>query len=449
VSDLWVWMNGERVGTWTSSRAATHKLTYESGWIESPRGRPLSLSLPFTADRTIAGDKVAHFFENLLPDSRAIRQRVGRRLGMDGDDSFELLTAIGRDCVGAVQLLPPDTTPAGFDQVRGTRLTPEQVEQHLLRVTVDSQLAPDENAHDAWRISLAGAQEKTALLRIGDDWYLPSGATPSTHILKLPLGLVGNQRADMRDSVYNEWLCLALLEALGLPAARSEVLSFGAQTVLCVERFDRQWVTPEGVPPWIVRLPQEDMCQALGLPPGQKYEVTDARGRTSGPTMDMLLHLLTTGAEPVADASLFLLAQLMFWVLGNTDGHGKNFSVFLQPGQTYAMTPLYDVISLWPMVGNAPSQMRQREMRLAIALRARKVRRKLDDIQAQDWVEAAHRHGLIELPSQMHALLLEVPAAVERALARRPEGFPQRLLDKMLPRILARAAQAAERIAAA
>jgi serine/threonine-protein kinase HipA len=442
-------MNGERVGTWTTTRAATHKLTYEPSWVESPRGRPLSLSLPFTADPTLVGNNVAHFFDNLLPDSRAIRQRVGKRLGVNGDDSFELLTAIGRDCVGAVQLLPPEATPDGFDQVNGTRLTPEQVEQHLLGVTVDPPFAPDENADDAWRISLAGAQEKTALLRINDDWYLPSGATPSTHILKLPLGLVGNQRADMRDSVYNEWLCLTLLEALGLPAAHSEVLTFGSQTVLCVERFDRRWFEPENASPWIVRLPQEDMCQALGLPPDQKYEVTDARGRTSGPTMDMLLGLLKAGDEPVEDASLFLLAQLMFWVLGNTDGHGKNFSLFLQPGQTYAMTPLYDVISLWPMVGDAPSQMRSRNMSLAIALRARKVRRKLDDIHGADWVDAARRHGLPDLPERMLALLQAVPEALAQTLAHRSDDFPPRLLDKMQPCILQRAAQAAAEITSA
>lgn len=442
-------MNGERVGTWTTTRAATHKLSYVPSWMDSPRGRPLSLSLPFTADGTLSGDKVAHFFDNLLPDSLAIRQRVGRRLGVNGDDSFELLTAIGRDCVGAVQLLPPDTEPQGFDRVTGTPLTPAQVEQHLLNVTVDPQFAPDENDGNAWRISLAGAQEKTALLRLGKDWYLPSGATPSTHILKLPLGLVGNQRADMRDSVYNEWLCLTLLDELGLPAAHSEVLTFGSQTVLCVERFDRQWHEPEGAEPWIVRLPQEDMCQALGLPPGDKYEKTDTRGRTTGPTMDALLRLLGASAEPVEDASLFLMAQLMFWVLGNTDGHAKNFSLFLQPGQTYAMTPLYDVISLWPMVGDAPSQMRQRQMSLAIALRGRKVRRKLDDIHGADWVDAARRHGLPELPERLHTLLQAVPDALARTLARCPEGFPQRLRDKLQPHILTRATQTATEIAAA
>lgn len=443
MSDLWIWMNGERVGTWTATRTGAHKLTYEPAWVESPRGRPLSLSLPFTADRTIAGDKVAHFFDNLLPDSKAIRERVGKRLGVNGGDSFELLTAIGRDCVGAVQLLPPDTEPQGFDRVTGDPLTPAQVEQYLLGVTADPQFTPDENSANAWRISLAGAQEKTALLKVGGDWYLPSGATPSTHILKLPLGLVGNQRADMRDSVYNEWLCLTLLEELGLPTAPCEVQTFGSQTVLCVERFDRRWHEPDGAGPWIVRLPQEDMCQALGLPPGQKYEITDARGRTTGPTMEALLSLLKAGADPVADASLFLLAQLMFWVLGNTDGHAKNFSLFLQPEQHYAMTPLYDVISLWPMIGDAPSQMRQRDMSLAIALRGRKVRRKLNDIHGADWVATAQRYGLPDLPGQMLTLLHSVPDALARTLARRPEGFPMRLLNKMQPRILTRAEQAA------
>lgn len=449
VNSLWIWMNGERVARWNVTRS-THQLVYEESWLASPRGRPLSLSLPLTAGRVVSGAAVEHFFGNLLPDSRVIRDRLRRRLAITGTDAFDLLAAIGRDCVGAIQLLPPEMEPRGFDRVDGVPLTTEQIEHWLLGVTADpAQLADDLFDDDAWRISLAGAQEKTALLRIGDQWCRPQGATPSTHILKLPLGLVANQRADMRDSVYNEWLCLTLLRELGLPAANGEICTFGAQTVLAVERFDRQWQQRPDGQPWIARLPQEDLCQALGLPPEQKYEVTDANGRTTGPTMDDALSVLRAGTEPDNDVALFLLAQLMNWVLGNTDAHGKNFSIFLLPGGRHAMTPLYDVISLWPIVGDAPSQLRQKQMRLALALRARRTLRKLDDIHGSDWAFAARRSGVTGLEEMMVGLMKAVPAALDHLVAHLPEGFPPRLLERMLPVIRQRAATAAATIAAA
>lgn len=442
-------MNGERVGTWSFTRSA-HQLIYEESWLNSPRSRPLSLSLPLSAGRTISGSTVESFFDHLLPDGVAMRDRIRQRFATASTDAFDLLTAIGRDCIGAIQLLPPETAPQGFDRVDGEPLTPEQIEQWLLSVTTDpARYLVDSFDDDAWRISLAGAQEKTALLRVGDQWFLPRGATPSTHILKLPLGLVANQRADMRDSVYNEWLCLTLLRELGLPAATCEVCTFGTQTVLAVERFDRKWQQRPDGPPWIVRLPQEDLCQALGLPPGQKYEVTDRKGRTTGPTMDAALRVLRAGTNPDGDVALFLLAQLMNGVLGNTDAHGKNFSIFLLPGTGHAMTPLYDVISLWPIVGDAPSQMKQKQMRLAIALRAGKTLRKLDDIGGGDWSHAARLSGVPGLQALMVATLERIPAALERCATQLPAGFPPRLWEKMVGPILARSAQAAAEIAAA
>lgn len=440
-------MNGEHVATWTVTRGS-HTLVYEDSWLASPRRRPLSLSLPLTADRGLSGAPVAHFFHNLLPDSLDIRRRIGQRLGVCSDDDFELLSAIGRDCIGAVQLLPPDGPPQGWDRVEAEPLTDIQVEQHLQAVNATRMPAELGLHDDAWRISLAGAQEKTALLKLGDQWYLPHGATPSTHILKLPLGLIGNQRANMQDSVYNEWLCLTLLRELGLPAAACEVQTFGSQTVLCVERFDRQWQLNHRGQPWIVRLPQEDFCQALGLSPDEKYEVTDRKGRTTGPTLDALLRVLHAGAEPEGDVAQLLLAQLMFWVLGNTDGHGKNFSLFLYPNnQRYALTPLYDVISLWPIVGNAPSQMQAKSMSLAIALRTPKAKRKLQDIDGADWAAVARLSGVPGLQTRMLTLLGALPAALGRVAAQAPPGFPQRLWDTIVPRVLAQAVVAAEGLA--
>jgi serine/threonine-protein kinase HipA len=110
-SELWVWMNGEPVGRWQRTRSGGHRFVYEAAWLASPRARPLSLSLPITPDRTVAGPAVAHFFDNLLPDDERIRRRVSARFQVGSTEVFALLQAIGRDCVGAGQ------PPTGFDRV--------------------------------------------------------------------------------------------------------------------------------------------------------------------------------------------------------------------------------------------------------------------------------------------------------------------------------------------
>ena len=114
-----VWMNGELVGVWRHGRTGSHVFRYEEGWLRSARARPLSLSMPITRDLQVTAAPVASYFENLLPDSTAIRKRIQTRYRTPSTEAFELLTAIGRDCVGAVQVLPERTEPAGFDRVDG------------------------------------------------------------------------------------------------------------------------------------------------------------------------------------------------------------------------------------------------------------------------------------------------------------------------------------------
>jgi serine/threonine-protein kinase HipA len=236
--------------------------------------RPLSLSLPITPDRSVTGQVVANFFDNLLPDDERLRRRVSARFRVGSTEAFELLQAIGRDCVGAVQLLPPEQPPTGFDQVRCKRMDGQAIAKHLRRVAADPGPGADQDPDDL-RISIAGAQEKTALLRVDRKWCRPLGATPTTHIIKLPLGLVGGRRLDLTHSVYKEWLCAQLLRELGLPVAATDIATFGDETVLVVERIDRQWV--DGENRWIVRLPQEDFCQALTVSSNDKLLKTRSK----------------------------------------------------------------------------------------------------------------------------------------------------------------------------
>src|SRR4051812_16276349 len=119
LSSLVIWMNGVRVGVWTQTRGA-HLLQYDPSWVESPAGRALSLSLPFTpANVAHRGSVVVNFFDNLLPDADAIRSRIRSQFATRSTETFDLLAAVGRECVGAIQLLPEGRAPVGFDRIEG------------------------------------------------------------------------------------------------------------------------------------------------------------------------------------------------------------------------------------------------------------------------------------------------------------------------------------------
>jgi serine/threonine-protein kinase HipA len=412
---LAVWMNGELVGHWSRGRGGTETFRYASQWPKSPRARPLSLSLPIpVGDTPLSGPVVANYFDNLLPERREVRERVQRLYRTRSIEAHDLLEAIGRDCIGAVQLLPEGRTPDGYDRIDGRKLADADIEE-LLRETVTNR--PGGVTDSDIRISIAGMQEKTALLRKGKTWYRPIGATPTTHILKLPLGQLPNQ-LDLRTSVENEWLCVRLLAELGLPTARVEMATFGAQRVLVVERFDRRRLRGGAEGSWIARLPQEDFCQVTGTPAHRKYEVD------GGPGMVRCLDILAAGANAGGDRLVFVLAQLAFWLLAATDGHAKNFSIHLQRDNRFTLTPLYDVLSAWPVIGKGAGKLPLQKAALAMALRGSNAHYRLSEIQARHWQALAERAGAPGAFDAMVRLVDAVEAATERAAADLPPGFP-------------------------
>ena len=413
------WMNGEFVGTWQVHRGA-HSFTYARSWLESEKSRPLSLSLPLTRTLEIKGEVVANYFDNLLPDNERIRERIGRRFKTRTLDAFALLEAIGRDCVGAVQLLPEGTTPDGWNRVACEPLTDGQVADALSAVP-DGPVARPANEAPPFRISLAGAQEKTAFVLVNGQWCRPLGATPSTHIFKLPLGVIANMsRVNMFDSVQNEWLCAQIIGALGLPIAHTEMATFGDQRALIVERFDREWMD-DGK--WIARLPQEDFCQALGLPSRLKYE------DDGGPSVAAGLTLLAGSADAETDRAAFQLAQLAFWLMAAPDGHAKNFSIFLRQGNAYEMTPLYDVLSVWPYVGKGRGQLHLRDVRLAMALRSKNTHYEIHTIRARHWHDLAMKNGGPLVWEAMQGLVDRVAPALDAVGAQLPHDFPERIWE--------------------
>lgn len=426
---LVVWANGSLVGRWDMS-AGEHRLSYANEWLASPAGRQLSLSLPFTpGNQPHRGEQVRNYFDNLLPDSDAIRRRMQEKFVARSADTFDLLFAVGRDCVGAIQLLPEGVEPEGWNRIAAQALDEAGVER-AIDTAVSAGRVMGQTHDEDLRISLAGAQEKTALLRHRGRWSRPLGATPTTHIFKLPLGLVGNMRADMTGSVENEWLCARLCSALGLPVADCEIATFGRRKVLVVERFDRALAT--GVAgTWIARLPQEDFCQALGLPGTLKYE------SDGGPGIKDVLRILDTSSRAADDKRNFVLSLLTFWLLAATDGHAKNFSIFLERGGGYRLTPLYDVLSAWPIIGNGPNQLAVKRAKLSMSLRSKNVHYHLGEIHTRHWQGLAQQSGV---PFDAFRQLVErVPAALDAVQAQLPDGFPDRIWKPVRAGILAQA----------
>lgn len=414
-----IWMNGERVGQWRLAQGQD-ELRYAPDWAHSPHSRPLSLSLPLLpGNRPHKGSIVRAFFDNLLPDSGEIRQRLVQHYGAASADPFDLLEQIGRDCVGALLLQPQDDPTPDVRRIDGEPLSDEDVARVLETVTRGGPRLGTEA--DDLRISIAGAQEKTALLWHYGQWHRPRGATPTTHIFKLPLGLIGGRRLDMSNSVENEWLCAQILRAYDLPVANTRMARFDGQRVLVVERFDRQWSDDNT---WIMRLPQEDLCQATGTPPGKKYE-TDG-----GPGIEKIMQILQGSAAAERDRAQFFRAQILFWLLCATDGHAKNFSLQLQAGGGYEMTPLYDVLSAYPLLGNGPNRISPHEVKLAMAVRSKNAHWHMNKIMRRHWNALARRCGFgVSAELVIQELIAQTPAVVTAVEDNLPADFPAEVAE--------------------
>lgn len=410
---LRVLLNNRLVGWLTKEPSGAITFRYDTEWLDWPHAIPVSLSLPMREDAW-RGAAVAAVFENLLPDSAELRNRIADKVGAEGTDAYGLLAEIGRDCVGALQFIPDyedlDIGPAGA--VAGEPVDEVAIEK-LLRRLKRAPLGLDRDQD--FRISIAGAQEKTALLRVGDQWLKPLGTTATTHIFKPPIGQLSNG-LDLSNSVENEFYCLALFAACGLQVNAAEIRTFGDTKALVIERFDRHW-TADGR---LLRLPQEDCCQALGVPPSRKYQAD------GGPGLADILDLLKGSDSPAEDQAKVLKAQVLFWLIGATDGHAKNFSVFLKPGGRYQLTPLYDILSAQPSLD--AGQISLRQMKLAMAVGKRN-RYRIDQVQARHFIQTADSAGMPKSATlaALEGVIKEVSgglAAVEPGL---PNGFPERI----------------------
>lgn len=413
---LKVVLNGRNVGKLTKAASGAIEFRYDRAWLDWEHALPVSLSLPLREEPYL-GARATDVFDNLLPDNRETRIRIAERSQAEGIDAYSLLYAIGRDCAGALQFLPPNVEPQFYDpgNIRSKPISDAEIEL-LIRNLKTSPLGLDTESD--FRISIAGVQEKTALLRRNGRWELPLGATPTTHILKPAIGKLENG-LDMSLSVENEHFCLSFLRAIGMQAARTEIATFGKTRVLIVERFDRIQRDHR-----LIRLPQEDLCQALGMPWTRKYE------NEGGPGIPQIIDLLQASDDPAADRKRFLAAQIVFWLLGATDGHAKNFSIHLSPGGRFRLAPLYDVVSAQPNVDARQISMNKYKMAMAVGDKRHYV---VGSIAARHYHQVAHRCGVpaADVTDIFDQLTRSVPDALGRTIADMPDSFPAQLEDSI------------------
>jgi len=413
-----VLLNGRLVGALHLAGSGAISFTYDPEWLAWEHAMPISLSLPLREERHQGGPVIA-YLENLLPDNQAIRERVAARVRAGGTDAWHMLEKIGRDCVGALQFVSGDIPEMGA--LEGEPVTKAQIAD-MLRNLASAPLGLKED--DDFRISIAGAQEKTALLRHEGEWIRPSGMTPTTHIFKTQLGVLPGG-IDLSDSVENEFFCMSFCRAMGMDVAEVEIVDFEDVRSLVVTRFDRRWAKDGR----LIRLPQEDFCQALSVPPSQKYQMDGGPGITEG------IGLLAGSDDPEADQRAFFRSQVLFWLLGATDGHAKNFSIALRP-RGFRMTPLYDVLSAQKAVDDG--QIRQNRMRLAMAVDRHY---RINEVVPRHFLQAgkAAGYGVTLAEEVLSKIASQLEPALNNTFADLPHGFPLPLAEAIASGLRSRA----------
>lgn len=389
-SELVALLDDQPVGVLAQAPSGALTFTYLDAWRDRYDAYPLSLSMPL--GRTTHPDSVVRsFLEGLLPDNQAVLNEWGRRFGVSPRNPFSLLTHMGADCPGAVQFIPRDRAESGTERESGsiTWLTEMQVAERLRGLATGS--GTGRLAGDRGQFSLAGAQPKTALVHDGRRWGIPSGRIPTTHILK------PSAQPRFADFEVNEHLCLMLADALGISVPRSWVQSFDGQPTIVVERFDRQRL-PDGR---VRRIHQEDCCQALGVPPGLKYEAEGGPG-----AQDVIRLLVRESDTPDVDVAAFIDSLAFNWLIAGTDAHAKNHALMIGPGSV-RLAPFFDLISTLPYDREIPYRKAKLAMRVDREYNVWKIR-------SRHWRGLAQRSGLD--PEPVLERVRELAAAVPRAL---------------------------------
>jgi serine/threonine-protein kinase HipA len=428
MSELVALLDGEAVGV-VEQKAGRLSFRYHDAWRTSENAYPLSLSLPLAA-RDHGHASIHAFLWGLLPDNERVLERWAKQFHVSAGNAFALLSHVGQDCAGAVQFVPPAKVDSVKRRTGGiTWLSDADVTHRLRTLTLDATAwrAPD----DEGQFSLAGAQPKTALHFDGRRWGIPSGAVPTTHILKPTL-------ATLDGHAENEYLCLSLAASLGMVVARASVQCFEEITTFVVERYDR--VRNRGK---VRRLHQEDLCQALGQHPSTKYE--NEGGPSAVDVVDVLRSAAFGGdlvdqsvSAAEVDVWRFVDALAFNWLIGGTDAHAKNYSLLLGANGLVRLAPLYDVASIL-----AYPDVNPRKAKLAMKIGGKY---RLDEIGLAEWQAFGKQLRLSEdaLIPRIRSMAERLPQCLATGLAKaREEALDHPLLAKLGSRISERAARCA------
>ncbi|WP_417842130.1 type II toxin-antitoxin system HipA family toxin [Terasakiella sp.] len=319
---LEVRLHGLPIGTLYQEATGHLTFEYSEKWAMHPHAIPISLSMPLQTER-FAPEVTTAFFAGVLPDNEGIRATLAKALEVSPRNPFGLLSKIGHDCAGALQIVPEGSPYTDEAEQIVEWKTDEEIAE-LIRSLPRRPLGV--TADKEFRISLAGAQHKTAVVMRDGDVGLPQGDTPSTHIFKPPM-------AGLDGIVENETFCMMLAQETGLPTANVKVLTFEDQKVISVERYDRH-IEDDGT---IKRIHQEDFCQALGIHPDHKYE------SDGGPNVSDCVRLLERTDAVYENQIIFLDALIFNFLIGGTDAHAKNYSLLLETDGSIKLAPLYDI----------------------------------------------------------------------------------------------------------
>jgi len=415
MSELVTLLGGKEVGRVHNDTRGRLTFIYDDQWRNDIEAYPLSLSMPIAA-KEHGRAAVEAFLWGLLPDNEQVLARWAAKFQVSARNVFALISHVGEDCAGAVQFV----TPESLEAIRSGK---EDKVEWLDEAELAKRLRALREDHAAWRLprdtgqfSLAGALPKTALLLQNDRWGIPSGRIPTTHVLKPPTG-------HFDGHAENEHICLMLARNLGLPAARSRVSRFKDEVAIVVERYDRQQKGND-----IIRVHQEDTCQALGIMPTKKYQ------NEGGPSPANIIELLRTySTDRDADLDTFVAALGFNWLIAGTDAHAKNYSLLLS-GPDIRLAPLYDIASILPY-----EEVDLRKAKLAMKIGGE---HKVELIGLRQWQKFARevRTNADQLVEVLISMAKHLPdeVAAARALARE-EGLNNALIDRLAKQLIDRA----------
>lgn len=398
-------------------------LVYDAAWRALPGAWPLSLSMPLLLAEHEHG-RVEPWLRRLLPDDDVSLMRWARRYGAAPRSVFDLLAAVGEDCPGAVQLVRPDSLDAVLD---GKAVTIEWQTRGVMADRLRA-LRKDPAAcrlpRDVGHFTLGGARSKIALVFNGQHWGVPSGRTPTTHILVQP--------ADLADGyVHNEHLCLRLARMLGLPAVHTQIATFEEETALAVERYDR--LRDNGT---FRRLHQEDLGQAMGL--------AAARNRRLGrvpPTHRMVELLRAHSGAPQDDVWTLVHAAILNWLIAGGPLTLRSFSILIGAEGRVRLAPLHQLHSTLP---DRPQDAIQRDPTGLDAPPGSE----LAGQQRWQQLAAAARLPALDVLDAARDLAGRVPDAVSQVMARaRAEGTVDPAMSRLAELLAARARRCARQLA--